>query len=374
MDSSGILEKALAGERITIEEGAYLYENAPLMELGHAAHELRNRRWDPKTVTFVIDRNINYTNVCNVDCKFCAFYRKPNASDTYTLSKEHVLKKVEELVKLGGTQVLLQGGLNPKIEWEYYIEMLNAIRDNFPAIDIHSFSPTEIEFFSKIYHKSIRQVFTELREAGLKSFPGGGAEILVDRVRQLVSPHKITTQGWLNVMEEAAKLGMKTTATMTYGFFETIEERMQHFNHIRKLQDKHNSFTAFIPWSMQPENTELEGQFEKATSTEYLRMIALSRIMLDNVPSIQAGWVTEGTKPAQAALFFGANDFGGILMEENVVSATGVTFWTTMEEILRLIREAGFIPAQRNTYYKILKTFDVSEKIEPPRKALRVLN
>ncbi|MBI5355350.1 MAG: dehypoxanthine futalosine cyclase [Candidatus Aenigmarchaeota archaeon] len=373
MDSSGILEKALSGDRITIKEGSYLYENAPLTELGAAAQSLRNARWDPKTVTFVIDRNINYTNICNVDCKFCAFYRKPTAPDTYTLTKEHVLKKVGELVALGGTQVLLQGGLNPKIKWEYYIELLEAISDAFPTVDIHSFSPTEIEFFAKYYHKTIRQVLEELRDAGLKSLPGGGAEILVDRVRQLVSPHKITAKGWLNVMEEAAKLGMRTTATMTYGFFETIDERMEHFDVLRQLQDKYGSFTAFIPWSMQPEQTELEGQFEKSTATDYLRTIALSRIMMDNFASIQAGWVTEGTKSAQMALHFGANDFGGILMEENVVSATGVTFWTDLEEVLRLIKEAGFVPSQRNTYYKILKRYDTYERPELKKNALMVL-
>lgn len=373
MDSSGILEKALSGDRITIKEGAHLYENAPLVELGAVAQKIRNARWDPKTVTFIIDRNINYTNVCNVDCKFCAFYRKPTASDIYTLTKEQILKKVGELVAIGGTQVLLQGGLNPKIKWDYYIELLEAIRDTFPTVDIHSFSPTEIEFFAKYYHKSISQVLEELREAGLKSLPGGGAEILVDRVRQLVSPHKITTKGWLNVMEEAAKLGMRTTATMTYGFFETIDERMEHFDVLRQLQDKYGSFTAFIPWSMQPEQTELEGQFEKSTATDYLRTIALSRIMMDNFPSIQAGWVTEGTKSAQMALHFGANDFGGILMEENVVSATGVTFWTDLDEVLRLIKEAGFVPAQRNTYYKILRRYDTYERPEAKKKALVVL-
>lgn len=373
MDTSGILEKALSGDRITTKEGSHLYKNVPLVELGDAAQQLRNARWDPKTVTFIIDRNINYTNVCNVDCKFCAFYRKPTALDTYTLTKEQVLKKVEELVALGGTQVLLQGGLNPKIKWDYYIELLEAIRDTFPTVDIHSFSPTEIEFFSKYYHKSVRQVLKELCAAGLKSLPGGGAEILVDRVRQLVSPHKITAKGWLSVMEEAAKLGMKTTATMTYGFFETIDERMEHFSVLRELQDKYGSFTAFIPWSMQPEQTELEGQFKKSTATDYLRTIALSRIMMDNFPSIQAGWVTEGTKSAQMALYFGANDFGGVLMEENVVSATGVTFWTDLAEVLRLIKEAGFTPSQRNTYYETLRRYDDYNSPEPKKNALHVL-
>lgn len=374
MNVSDILDRSLDGQRITKEEGEFLYNNASLHELGQAANHIRNKRWDRKEVTFVIDRNINYTNICNVDCKFCAFYRKPNADDVYTLDKEEILRKVGELVDIEGTQLLLQGGLNAKIKWDYYIEMLSAIRDKYPTVDIHSFSPTEIEFFAKIYHKTEKQVFEELRDAGLKSFPGGGSEILVDRVREIVSPHKTSAKRWIELMDIAQSIGMKTSATMTYGHFETIAERMEHFDLLRVQQDKYNGFTAFIPWSMQPENTDLQGKFDKSTASEYLRMIAISRIMLDNIPSIQAGWVTEGIKPAQMALFYGANDFGGILMEENVVSATGVTYWTNISQMLHMIRQAGFIPVQRNTYYEKLRVFDDPKNDPTPKEnPLRVI-
>lgn len=360
-DVSAILEKALEGGRVSVEEGVKLYYEASLFELGATAHAL-NLKKNPlasKRGTFVVDRNINYTNICNTLCKFCAFYRLPgDEKEGYLRTKNEIFHKIEELLELGGTQVLLQGGHNPELGIDYYEDIVRSIRAKFPQVHVHSFSASEVWHISKVSNIAVREVLERLKAAGLNSLPGGGAEILIDRVRQIVSPLKTTVAQYFEVHRTAHELGLKSTATMVYGLGETIEERMKHFDGYRTLQDKTGGFRAFIPWSFESESTEMA--MPRQTGSEYLRMIALSRIMLDNIPHLQAGWVTEGPKLSQIALDFGADDFGGILMEENVVSATksgSLYAGVTKEEAIRLIGESGRLPVQRNTNYEIVKAF-----------------
>lgn len=350
----GILEKAAAGERLTFDEGVTLLKSDDLILLGLAANIVTKRLHPEPVVTFVIDRNINYTNVCQTKCRFCAFYRSEDAPDAYVLSYDEIFDKIRETVDCGGTQILMQGGLHPGLPFSYYLDMLKSIKDRF-NIHIHSFSPPEIVHFSRMYSLSVRDVLKKLQEAGLESVPGGGAEILDNRVRKYISPHKISWEEWMDVMTTAHEIGMKTTATMMFGSVETLEERVMHIIRIRDAQDRTGGFRAFIPWSFQPSNTQLGG--ETATGVDYLKTLAVSRLLLDNVPNIQASWVTQGAKLAQISLSFGANDFGGTMLEENVVRAAGVSYRVPIDDIVSCIKDAGFTPAQRNTRYEILKRY-----------------
>ncbi|HVM46124.1 MAG TPA: cyclic dehypoxanthinyl futalosine synthase, partial [Candidatus Thermoplasmatota archaeon] len=361
-----ILERAAAGERIGVDEALAIVD-APYVALAEAANARREAVTDPAVATYVVDRNINYTNVCNVLCDFCGFYRTGKEKDAYTLTIEQVLHKIEPLVAQGGTQVLLQGGLNPDLPLEFLEQLFRAVRERFPGVDIHSLTATEIEFYAHQNGLSFREVIERLRAAGLKSLPGGGMEILVDEWRQKVSPLKTKAQTYLDIHEEFHRLGMTTTATMMFGMGETWRHRLQHLESVRALQDRSQGrapllqpkagFTAFIPWTFQTDgSTRLK--HPPTSADEYLRVIALSRLFLDNFAHIQAGWVTEGPKIAQAALHGGADDWGGVLMEENVISAAGTLFGMTPAHARRYLREGGYAPAQRDTYYRILRRFD----------------
>lgn len=346
-----IAKKIQEGQRITKDEALYLYKNRDIHLLGSLADKIRRLRHPNGLVTYVIDRNINYTNICVSGCKFCAFFRAPGDPSGYVLSKEELAKKIHETKALKGTQILLQGGLHPELSLEFYEDMLSFIKNL--GIHCHALSPPEIIYLSKNSGHPIQEVLKRLIKAGLDSIPGGGAEILVDRVRKEIAPRKASSQEWLSVMEAAHRLGLKTTATMMFGHVETLEERVEHLLKLRELQDKTMGFTAFIPWSFQPKNTALKN-IPPATSHEYLKLLALSRIVLDNFPNIQASWVTQGPKVAQISLFYGANDFGSTMIEENVVAATGVSHSLSEEEIRRIIKEAGFIPRQRLMDYSLV--------------------
>nr|WP_202819938.1 cyclic dehypoxanthinyl futalosine synthase [Calderihabitans maritimus] len=354
-DWRSLLAKAAEGQRLSLEEGIKIYKEADLLALGRVATLLRERKHPHNLITFVIDRNINYTNVCTCQCRFCAFFREENHPEAYVISREELFAKIEELIQAGGTQVLIQGGLHPRLGLDFYIDMLKDIKRRY-KIHIHSFSPPEIIHMSRLSGLTITEVLKRLKKAGLDSLPGGGAEILVNRVRKIISPHKISWEEWMEVMLTAHQVGLRSTATMMFGSIENPEERILHLVRIREAQDQTGGFTAFIPWSYQPGNTQLGGT--TATGMDYLRMLAISRIMLDNIPNIQASWVTQGAKLAQVALWFGANDFGGTMLEENVVRAAGVRNWVPLEEILHCIRAAGKVPAQRNTLYEIIRIYD----------------
>lgn len=351
--------------RISDTEALQMLKSNEILAIGEMADNIRATLHPQGSVTFIIDRNINYTNICINKCKFCAFHRDKNSHDAYVLNKEELFKKIKETIDSGGTQILLQGGINPDLDLHYYRDLLSSIKKSF-KINIHGFSPPEIDFLSQRHGLSIREIILELKTAGLDSIPGGGAEILSDRVRELISPNKIKSKKWLTIMEEAHKIGMKTTATMMFGSIENEEDIIEHLKVIRDLQDKTNGFIAFIPWSFQPGNTELNNVAKKsnsniklklATAIDYLRIVAISRIYLDNIKNIQASWVTQGLKLAQVALRFGANDFGSTMLEENVVRATGVNYKVSTNEIIQAIKSAGFKPAQRDTYYNILRYF-----------------
>lgn len=347
-----IIKKANQGKRLDEEEGLLLFRKADLLTMGELANAVRKRLHPERLVTFIIDRNINYTNICVNKCKFCAFYREADSPEAYILSKEEIFKKIEETLAQGGTQILMQGGVHPDLGLDYFEDLFRSIKDRF-TIQIHSLSPSEISYVAKKEEISIKDALARLKKAGLDSIPGGGAEILVDRIRKKVSPNKIRWRQWADVMKEAHKLGLPTTATMMFGSLEKDKEILEHLVRLRDIQDETNGFTAFIPWTYQPGNTELGGR--SATAVEYLKVLALSRIMLDNFRNIQASWVTQGAKIAQVALEFGANDFGSTMIEENVVAAAGVTFRMDKHEIVSIIRNAGYLPAQRNTTYNILQ-------------------
>jgi cyclic dehypoxanthinyl futalosine synthase len=351
-----IANKVFANERLTAEEGLRLFHHPNLPELAFLANHVRERL-HPTTnnlVTYVVGRNINYTNVCWVRCKFCAFYRVPGHEDGYTLSREQIFEKVQQMVDVGGIEILMQGGLNPKLKIEWYEELLSAIKAKFGAygIILHAFSPAELIYIAKISKLSQAEMFRRLKAAGLDSVPGGGAEILTDRVRQTISPFKDTADEWLNCMREAHLAGLKTTVTMMYGSVDTLEDRVEHLIRARDLQDETGGFTAFIPWSFQPDGTELAG--ERASAFDYLRTVAVARLLLDNIPNMQASWVTQGPKVAQVALGYGLNDFGSTMMEENVVSSAGCAFTMPLEEMERLITDAGYTPMRRTTQYELL--------------------
>jgi len=356
--ASHLFEKVLKGERIDEGEALELLRSEELLTLGFLANAVRNRLHPERVVTFVIDRNINYTNVCTCRCRFCAFYRDRGAPDAYLIDRETLKVKIKETLDLGGTAILIQGGLNPGLGIDYYEELLEFIKGEFPQIHVHGFSAPEIVHIAKVSGLTVEEVVRRLKEAGLGSIPGGGAEILVDRVREKIAPNKIKTEEWLNVHRTAHRLGLKTTATMMFGSLDTDEDVVEHLRVVRELQDETGGFTAFIPWSYQPDNTELGREVkEKASGERYLRVLALSRIYLDNIPNIQASWVTQGGKMAQVALKFGANDFGSLMIEENVVAAAGVKFRMPLSEIVRLIKDAGYKPVQRDTLYRRIREF-----------------
>lgn len=342
-----IIAKIEAGERINGTEFLCLEREADLHQLGFLANGMRRRLHPAPVVTYVIDRNINYTDICISACKFCAFFKAPEDGAGQVLSREQLADKIRETQALGGTQILLQGGLHPDKPLEFYEDMLRFMKST--GIHIHGFSPPEIYHFSQISGLSISTVLERLIAAGLHSIPGGGAEILCDRVRGELAPRKCSADQWIAIMEAAHQQGLRTTATMMFGHIETMEERLEHLQRVRDLQDRSGGFTAFIPWPFQPDHTPLAAtrKIEKTTAVSYLRMLALSRIFLDNIQNIQASWVTQGPKIAQLSLFFGANDFGSTMIEENVVAAAGVHFRLSEEEIKRLVRDAGFTPQQR---------------------------
>ena len=339
--------------RLTTEAALKIFSEGDLLYLARRADDIRKKKFGD-TVTFIIDRNINYTNICVNECKFCAFFRRANQRGAYLLTHEEILRKVRETVEAGGTQLMIQGGLHPDLELEWYEQMLRLIKKNFD-ITIHSFTATEILHFAKRAGLSVLEVLKRLQAAGLDSLPGGGAEILVDDIRRRISPKKIMTDDWLNVMRAAHSIGMKSTATMVIGFGETLEQRLDHMKKIRDLQDETGGFRAFITWTYQPLNTALGGT--KVSAQDYMRTLAMTRIFLDNVAHIQGSWVTQGERIGQLTLAFGADDLGSIMLEENVVRAAGTSFEMSTRKMVELIRAAGRIPAQRNTTYDVLKIF-----------------
>ncbi|OBZ09309.1 cyclic dehypoxanthinyl futalosine synthase [Bacillus sp. FJAT-26390] len=365
-----ILDKALRGERIELEEGMELLASDQIEKMGHVANQIMLKHHPDPITTFVVGRNVNYTNVCDVYCRFCAFYRAPGSKEGYVLPDETILNKIQETVNVGGTEILMQGGTNPDLPFTYYLDLLRKIKQQFPGITMHSFSPAEIQKMKVVSDGlSLDEVIRQLHEAGLDSLPGGGAEILDDRTRRKISRMKGSWTDWMDVMKSAHRHGMNTTATMVYGLGETVEERALHMLRIRDAQDecianKYDStgFLAFISWPFQPDNTNLK--LEKAKPEEYLRIVAASRIMLDNIPNFQSSWVTMGPEMGKLSLSYGCNDFGSTMIEENVVSAAGTTHKVNIELILQLIRECGKIPAQRDTKYNILKMYNETDKAD----------
>jgi cyclic dehypoxanthinyl futalosine synthase len=348
--------------RIEREEALRLLREEPFLSLGCRADEVRRRLHPEGIVTFVVDRNINYTNVCTCQCRFCAFYRPPGHPEGYVLSPQEIFRKVEELVERGGTQILLQGGLHPDLPIEWFEDLFREFGRRFPGVQNHSLSPAEIVHLARLAGIGVSEALRRLRDAGLHSIPGGGAEVLVDRVRREISPDKIGWREWAGVMEEAHRLGMRTTATLMFGATETDEDLVEHLLRVRELQDRTGGFTAFIPWTFQPGHTRLgeDTGCRAVGAVRYLRVLAVSRLFLDNVPNVQASWVTQGEKVAQVALRFGANDLGSTMLEENVVAAAGVRFRVEMSRLVELILDAGFRAAQRTTLYRVVREFSAA--------------
>jgi cyclic dehypoxanthinyl futalosine synthase len=348
-----ILDKSVAGERITREEGLALLESNNLVAIGRAADAV-TRRLHPENVrTYNIDRNINYTNICSAVCDFCAFYRGPKDPEGYVLPREVLLEKVRETVELGGDQILMQGGMHPELKLEWYEELLGDIKSHFPQVNLHAFSPPELHAFTKVNKLPIRTVLERLKAAGLGSIPGGGAEILVDRVRKEMTRGKVLTDDWLNVMRVWHEMGGVSSVTMMFGHIETPAERIEHLERVRQLQDESHGFTAFICWTFQPEHTEM-AHIPPAGSFDYLKTQAVSRLYLDNIPNIQSSWVTQGLKIGQLALLYGANDMGSLMIEENVVAEAGTVHYLTLDQIRSSIEELGYIPRQRNVRYQLV--------------------
>ncbi|HEV8068920.1 MAG TPA: cyclic dehypoxanthinyl futalosine synthase [Planctomycetaceae bacterium] len=354
-----LLEKAVAGERLSFDEGVRLIESHDLIALGRAADAVTRRLHPEPFRTYNIDRNINYTNECAAVCDFCAFYRPPGHEEVYVLPRDVLYKKIEETVALGGDQILMQGGLHAKLPLEWYEELLADLKSRFPQVNIHGFSPPEIHHFTKVSKLPLRTVLERLKAAGLGSLPGGGAEILVDRVRKEITRGKVLTDDWLNVNRVWHKMGGRSTATMMFGHIETLAERIEHLEHLRQLQDETGGFTAFICWTFQPDNTAMS-HIPPAGAFEYLKTQAVGRLYLDNIPNIQSSWVTQGEKIGQMALFFGANDMGSLMIEENVVAQAGTVYYLSLETIRRSIEEAGYIPRQRNVFYQYIDDYDAS--------------
>ncbi|HEY3379519.1 MAG TPA: cyclic dehypoxanthinyl futalosine synthase [Armatimonadota bacterium] len=352
-----ILDRAVAGNRISSAEAVLLFD-VPLLELGWAADACCRRLHPSATRTFLIGRNINYSNVCISGCAFCAFFRGGAHPEAYVLAIEKILEKVGEMVAAGGTEMLLQGGLHPELPLSWYMELFRAVAAAFPTVQIHALSPSEVTHLAQRETLATVAVLQCLQSAGLASIPGGGAEILVERVRSRISPRKCTAAQWLAVMREAHQLGMPTTATMMYGHIETLAERIEHLARLRALQDETGGFIGFIPWPFQPGNTPLARQLSRPPALggdEFLRMLAISRLYLDNIPNLQSSWVTQGVKLGQMGLAFGANDLGSTMMEEHVVRAAGTVFTSNADELARCIRDMNFVPAQRTTTYQIVR-------------------
>lgn len=347
-------------KRYTDKEIKELMKEATLRELGQEASKVKAELHPSKTTTFIVDRNINYTNICWVDCKFCAFKRKLGQEGEYILSFEEIDKKIEELIAIGGTQILFQGGVHPKLKIDYYENLVSHIAQKFPTITIHGFSAIEINYIAKVSHLSIPEVLERLKKAGLSSIPGAGAEILSDRVRDIIAPRKLDSDEWIEVHRQAHKLDIKSTATMMFGSVDNDDDIIEHWRRVRDLQDESGGFRAFILWSFQPDNTPLQSELphlQKASSNRYLRLLACSRLYLDNVKNIQSSWVTQGSHIGQLALLFGANDLGSTMMEENVVAAAGARNSMNQEEMIALIKDVGENPAKRDTAYNILERF-----------------
>jgi cyclic dehypoxanthinyl futalosine synthase len=348
-----ILQSAANGERLSFDQGVELFRAGSLLELGRGADAVCRRLHPEPYRTYNIDRNINYTNVCTAVCDFCAFYRKVDHAEAYVLDRGVLLEKIRETVALGGDQILMQGGLHPHLKLEWYEELLEDIKAHFPQVNVHGFSAPEIYHFTKVSKLPLKRVLERLMAAGLGSLPGGGAEILVDRVRKDITRGKVLTDDWLDVHRTWHELGGRSTATMMFGHVETLEERAEHFERVRQLQDETGGFTAFISWTFQPDHTDM-ADVPPAGAFEYLKTQAISRLYLDNIPNIQSSWVTQGPKIGQVALYFGANDMGSLMIEENVVSSAGTVYHLSLEEIKRAIREAGYIPRQRDVFYRYI--------------------
>jgi cyclic dehypoxanthinyl futalosine synthase len=372
-----ILDKAVAGQRLTAAEGLALLESHDLVAIGEAAKAVTTRLHPEPYRTYNIDRNVNYTNVCSAVCDFCAFFRKPKSPEGYVLDKETIYKKIEETVALGGDQILMQGGMNPDLPLEWYEDLLRSLKERFPQVNLHCFSPPEIHALHKLSKLPVRTVLERLKAAGLGSLPGGGGEILVDRVRKAMTRGKCLTDEWLNVCREWHLLGGKGSATMMFGHLETLAERIEHLERLRQLQDETGGFTAFICWTFQPDNTDM-AHIPPTGSFEYLKTQAVARLYLDNFPNIQSSWVTQGEKIGGLALHFGANDMGSLMIEENVVAEAGTVHHLTLETIRSLIRDAGYTPRQRNVYYEYIDSDDSADQkvtnSTPPRPVLPVLN
>ncbi len=351
MSLSALLEKAALGGRLTVDEGVRLYEDAPLHELGAAAHHRRMALYPTRDVTYVIDTTINYTNVCNVHCSFCAFFRPEKHGEGYTMSHDDVIARVKWAADQGATQIMIQGGVNPELRLEWFERLFRRVRSEFPHVDIHSLSVSEINGLAKVEGLPTREILACLKEAGLKSLPGAGAEILVERVRKRISARKITPDAWLGIMREAQLLEMPTTATMMFGSVETVAERIEHLDVMRRLQDETGGFTAFIPWYYVPFKTPLRGK--ESTGLDYLRVLAVSRLYLDNFAHLQASWLTPGLKMGQLALFYGCDDMGGTILEERVVTLAGSTNEATRKQLEEIVAGAGFRPVVRDTYWNL---------------------
>jgi cyclic dehypoxanthinyl futalosine synthase len=345
-------------DRLSDREALELLEHGDVLELGAAADDVRRRLHPSGEVTFIVDRNINYTDYCVSGCRFCAFYKTPGSGEGYLLATADIHGKIEETLALGGTAIMMQGGLSPDLDISWFEEVFTGIKARFPQVHLHCLSPPEVAHIARQSDLTVGETLRRLQAAGLDSLPGGGAEVLVDRVRQAISPHKIATDEWLDVMRVAHGLGMPATATMMFGSIDTAAERVEHLRRIRDLQDETGGFTAFIPWTFQAGHTALEERHMPATGVDYLRLLAVSRLYLDNVPSVQASWVTQGLRIGQVALAFGANDMGSTMIEENVVKAAGVSHTITVDEMVRLVQAAGFTPVQRDTLYREVRRFD----------------
>lgn len=367
---SEVLRKAVDGQRISFDEGVLLFEEGKLLDLAKAARSIGLRKHPENYRTYNIDRNINYTNVCAAVCDFCAFYRKRNDADAYVLDRETLYRKIEETIAAGGEQVLMQGGLHPEYKLEWYEDLLRDLKSRFPTVNLHAFSPPEIWFFHKLNKLPLSEILTRLKEAGLGSLPGGGGEILVDRVRKAITKNKCLTDEWLEVMRVAHQVGLRSSATMMFGHIETLAERAEHLDRLRQVQDETGGFTAFICWTFQADYTAM-ADVPTVGAHEYLRTQAISRIYLDNFDNVQSSWVTQGSKVGQVGLFFGANDMGSLMLEENVVSQAGTVHYLTLDEIKQNIIELGYEPRQRNVHYELI---DPKPMPQQPADPLTVLN